>query len=426
MLSLRERLAAHRANPSCASCHTLMDSVGFALEGFDATGRWRTIDELGLPDRRLGRACPTAALSKASTQFRAALLSSEQFRIVLAEKLMVYALGTRRRALRHAGGARHRARRRGRGASLLAVHSRRRQQHAVSDEEGGAVIVTKRALPRRTFLKGAGAAIGLPLLDAMVPAFAAEAPKAKRIGFVYLPNGVAKNFTGIDYWTPKSTGKLSELSTILAPLAPYRDRLTVDQRHRSESGAKPTPRTARRAITRRRTRRGSPGVRCKRTEGADIECGVSADQLAAQVLGKETVLPSLELSIDLSVLAGMCDSAYSCVYLNTLVVEHADDAAAEREQSARRLRALVRQRRHERAARGAGAPGPQHPRFRRRRFRALDARARARGPRAGRRVSRVRARGRAANSRRSSGSATRPGCRRSSARPAFRRRSAST
>ena len=55
MLSLRERLAAHRANPSCASCHTLMDSVGFALEGFDATGRWRTIDELGRPRRRLGR-----------------------------------------------------------------------------------------------------------------------------------------------------------------------------------------------------------------------------------------------------------------------------------------------------------------------------------------------------------------------------------
>ena len=59
-------------------------------------------------------------------------------------------------------------------------------------------------------------------------------------------------------------------------------------------------------------------MRCKRTEGADIECGVSADQLAAQVLGLDTVLPSLELSIDLSVLAGMCDSAYSCVYLNTL------------------------------------------------------------------------------------------------------------
>jgi len=91
------------------------------------------------------------------------------------------------------------------------------------------VIVTKRALPRRTFLKGAGAAIGLPLLDAMVPAFAAEAPKAKRIGFVYLPNGVAKNYTGIDYWTPKSTGKLAELSTILAPLTPYRSAKSLSE-----------------------------------------------------------------------------------------------------------------------------------------------------------------------------------------------------
>ena len=166
------------------------------------------------------------------------------------------------------------------------------------DEEGGLVIVTKRALPRRTFLKGAGAAIGLPLLDAMVPAFAADAPTAKRIGFIYLPNGVAKNFTGIDYWTPKASGKLAELSTILAPLAPYRDRLTVisgiDQRvaeANAEDGATGDHTKANAAWL--------TGVRCKRTEGADIECGVSADQIAAQVLGKETVLPSLELSIDL-------------------------------------------------------------------------------------------------------------------------------
>jgi hypothetical protein len=179
------------------------------------------------------------------------------------------------------------------------------------------VIVTKRALPRRTLLKGAGALIGLPLLDAMLPAFAAEAPQAKRLGFVYLPNGVAKNFTGIDYWTPKRAGKLTELSTILAPLAPYLDRLTVvsgiDQRvaeANAEDGATGDHTKANAAWL--------TGVRCKRTEGADIECGVSADQIAAQVLGKETALPSLELSIDLSVLAGMCDSAYSCVYLNTL------------------------------------------------------------------------------------------------------------
>ncbi|HSC17086.1 MAG TPA: DUF1552 domain-containing protein [Gammaproteobacteria bacterium] len=179
------------------------------------------------------------------------------------------------------------------------------------------MIVTKRALPRRTFLKGASAAIGLPLLDAMVPAFAADAPTAKRIGFVYLPNGVAKNFTGIDYWTPKTTGKLGELSTILAPLTPWRDRLTVisgiDQRvaeANAEDGATGDHTKANAAWL--------TGVRCKRTEGADLECGLSADQIAARALGAQTVLPSLELSIDLSVLAGMCDSAYSCVYLNTL------------------------------------------------------------------------------------------------------------
>ena len=179
------------------------------------------------------------------------------------------------------------------------------------------MIHTKRALPRRTFLKGAGVAIGLPLLDAMVPAFAAEAPKAKRVGFIYLPNGVAKNFTGIDYWTPKETGRLSQLSTILAPLAPYRDRVTVISglaarvaEANAEDGASGDHTKA--------TASWLTGVRCKRTEGADIKAGVSADQIAAGVLGRDTVLPSLELSIDLSVLAGMCDSAFSCVYLNTL------------------------------------------------------------------------------------------------------------
>ena len=179
------------------------------------------------------------------------------------------------------------------------------------------MIVTKRALPRRTFLKGAGAAIGLPLLSAMVPAFAADAPKAKRIGFIYLPNGVAKNFTGIDYWTPKQVGKLTELSTILAPLAPYRDRLTVV----SGLAARVAEANAEDGATGDHTKATAAwltGVRCRRTEGADIEAGTSADQIAASVIGAQTVLPSLELSIDLSVLAGMCDSAYSCVYLNTL------------------------------------------------------------------------------------------------------------
>jgi hypothetical protein len=172
-------------------------------------------------------------------------------------------------------------------------------------------------LPRRTFLRGAGAIIGLPLLDAMVPAFASDAPAAKRIGFIYLPNGVAKNFTGIDYWTPKSVGRIAELSPIMKPLEPWRDRLTVV----SGLVQRPAEGNAKDGATGDHTKGTASwltGVRCKRTEGADLECGVSADQIAASVLGKDTVLPSLELSIDLTVLAGMCDSAYSCVYLNTL------------------------------------------------------------------------------------------------------------
>jgi hypothetical protein len=92
MVSLRERLAVHRGNPSCASCHTLMDSVGFALEGFDATGRWRTLDELGDPIDASG-VLPDGSAFEGLDELRSALLDSDQFRIVLAEKLMVYALG---------------------------------------------------------------------------------------------------------------------------------------------------------------------------------------------------------------------------------------------------------------------------------------------------------------------------------------------
>jgi len=179
------------------------------------------------------------------------------------------------------------------------------------------VIVTRRALPRRTFLKGAGAAIGLPLLDAMVPAFGADPATVKRLGFVYLPNGVAKNFTGIDYWTPEGAGSDMQLSPILAPLEPYRNRLTVISglaqkiaEANDEDGASGDHTKA--------TASWLTGVRCKRTEGADIENGTSVDQIAASVLGRDSVLPSLELSIDLSVLSGQCDSSYSCVYLNTL------------------------------------------------------------------------------------------------------------
>jgi hypothetical protein len=179
------------------------------------------------------------------------------------------------------------------------------------------LILSKRTLPRRTFLRGAGAAVALPLLDAMVPALAqSSAPAAKRIGFVYMPNGVAMNFDGINFWTPKTAGKNFELSRILTPLAPYKDQLTVvsglaqHQADAHDDGAN--------GDHTRATSSWLAGVHCKRTEGADVENGVTADQLAAVVLGRDTPLPSLELAIDLNFLSGQCENSYACIYMNTL------------------------------------------------------------------------------------------------------------
>ena len=182
------------------------------------------------------------------------------------------------------------------------------------------MIVTKAALPRRTFLRGAGTALALPLLDAMVPALTvlAQTPARplRRLGFVYMPNGVAMNHAGIDYWTPAGVGRNFQMSQILAPLSPYRDRMVVvsgldhNQAETGNDGAS--------GDHTRGTSSWLTGVYPKRTEGSDLRNGVSADQVAAGVLGKDTALPSLELAIDLNFLAGQCENSYSCVYLNTL------------------------------------------------------------------------------------------------------------
>ena len=182
------------------------------------------------------------------------------------------------------------------------------------------MIITKTALPRRTFLRGAGTALALPLLDAMIPAATAlaqtPARPLRRLGFVYMPNGVAMNHSGIDYWTPAGTGRQFEKSQLLAPLAPFRDRMVVisgldhNQAEAGDDGAS--------GDHTRGTSSWLTGVYPKRTEGADIRNGISADQIAAAVIGRGSSLPSLELSIDLSFLSGQCENSYSCAYLNTL------------------------------------------------------------------------------------------------------------
>ena len=181
------------------------------------------------------------------------------------------------------------------------------------------MIITGKALPRRTFVRGLGVALGLPLLDAMTPAMSllAQSPAAsvRRLGFIYMPNGVAKN-TAVDYWTPTSVGPKFQTSTILAPLEPFRERMLVisgldqNQAEAGDDGAS--------GDHTRGTSSWLTGVYPKRTEGADVRNGISADQIAAAAIGTDTALPSLELCIDLNVLAGQCENSYSCAYLNTL------------------------------------------------------------------------------------------------------------
>ena len=172
------------------------------------------------------------------------------------------------------------------------------------------MIVTKLAIPRRTFLRGMGVGVALPLLDAMVPAFstttqAADGP-ARRLGFVYIPNGAH-----MPAWTPSGEGPLAELSPILNPLAPFRDRLVVltnlEHRHAYGPGMH--------LLANSTFLSAAPA---KMTEGSDYRLATTADQIAAQRLGSVTPLPSLELSTTSNYVVGACDNGYNCVYMNTL------------------------------------------------------------------------------------------------------------
>ncbi len=176
------------------------------------------------------------------------------------------------------------------------------------------MIIKKLSLPRRTFLRGAGAAVALPLLDAMVPALSAvtrtAASPVRRLGFVYIPNGAV-----MQQWTPAEVGSGFELSPILQPLAPYRDQLTVVS---GLAHGQAEPLGDGNGEHSRASSTWLNGVHPKQTEGADVRAGITADQLAARHLGRDTPLPSLELAIDLDGLVGNCENGYSCVYLNTV------------------------------------------------------------------------------------------------------------
>jgi hypothetical protein len=174
------------------------------------------------------------------------------------------------------------------------------------------MMITKKALARRTFLRGIGTAIALPLLDSMIPAFAgtAGAKVPTRLGFVYVPNGIIPKD-----WLPKTEGSGFDFMPTMKPLEPYREKLLVLSNLAQVNGralgdgAGDHARAGATWLT---------GVHPKKTQGIDIHVGISADQLAAKEMAKSTQFASLEIGMEEPYLAGSCDSGYSCAYTNTI------------------------------------------------------------------------------------------------------------
>jgi hypothetical protein len=173
------------------------------------------------------------------------------------------------------------------------------------------MVISRKSIPRRAFLRGTGAALALPLLDAMTPAFADLPARPTRLAFVEVPNGIM-----MDKWTPATEGTGFALTPVLEPLAPFRDRMLVlsglDQ---GQSKGLPFevggdhPRACTAWLT---------GAHCKMTSGADLRAGISVDQIAARELGKYTQLASLEVGLESAEVVGACESAYGCAYYNTI------------------------------------------------------------------------------------------------------------
>lgn len=172
------------------------------------------------------------------------------------------------------------------------------------------MIVTKKAISRRAVLRGAGATLALPLLDAMIPSMTAlaatPAVPVRRLGFVYVPMG-----SYIRQWTPAQVGRISELSPTLQSLTPFIDQLTVISHLENKNAYSPgNHATANSGFL--------SAAKAKMTEGSDYQLGTTVDQIAAQQMGKDSRLPSIELSMDLLTTVGDCDNGFACVYQNNL------------------------------------------------------------------------------------------------------------
>src|ERR1051326_8575901 len=170
-------------------------------------------------------------------------------------------------------------------------------------------IITKKTLPRRTFLRAMGATLALPLLEAMVPAATPLAKTAanplRRLGFVFMPMGCDQS-----RWTPPGEKTLDQLSPILSSLASVREHVTVISNLELQNAYPGSQAPSNSAFL--------SAAKAKLTESADYYLGTTVDQVAAKQIGQETQLPSLELAMDLLQVVGQCDNGYACVYQNNL------------------------------------------------------------------------------------------------------------
>src|SRR5947208_4004050 len=175
------------------------------------------------------------------------------------------------------------------------------------------MVVFKKAIPRRTFVRGVGATLALPMLDAMTPAFAAATKRPIRMAFMQVPNGI---FNLRNEWTPKTLGANWEMTRTLEPLAAFKDRMMVISGLDNQQAAGLNgevggdhPRACTAWLT---------GTHAKMTSGAALRAGISVDQIAAKEFGKHTQLASLEIGLETPEVVGACESAYGCAYYNTI------------------------------------------------------------------------------------------------------------
>jgi len=171
------------------------------------------------------------------------------------------------------------------------------------------MFLTRKVIPRRTFLRGIGATVALPLLDAMAPSMTAfaktPAKPVRRLGFVYMPMGC-----DLARWKPAAEGAGVELSPTLQSLQPVADQLTILSNLELKNAYPGTHATSNAAFL--------SAAKAKWTESTDYYLGTTIDQIAAQQIGQQTLLPSLEMSMDLLQTVGQCDNGYACVYQNNL------------------------------------------------------------------------------------------------------------